>query len=258
MQIDGRNRRSFFLLGGYDLEMLTIRGLLEQKGVGYADRHLQWNNANLSVYREELETHPPEEWVVYGVELREDRQPPSHYVAIDHHNSRADCPSALEQVMELLHVSPDRYLQLVAANDKAYIPGMMALGASAGEIERIRRADREAQGVTAEEERLAERALAERHRKVGDLQIVKAISPRFSPICDRLFPYRSLLIYTDKEWTFYGEGAEEVRAAFEEEIRSGNLYFGGGDCGYVGTVQHVFTAGEIETMVRQIEQLNNK
>lgn len=57
MQVEPDKERFFFLLGGGDLEMQTIRRLLEEKGVGYADHGLRWDNANLSAYREELAAH---------------------------------------------------------------------------------------------------------------------------------------------------------------------------------------------------------
>ena len=54
-------------------------------------------------------------------------------------------------------------MQLVAANDSRYIPGMIKLGASREEIDDIRRADRAAQGVSeGDDERLAEESLKKR------------------------------------------------------------------------------------------------
>jgi len=44
-----------FLLGGYDLEMLTIKQLLEGRdGCMVADKRLRWDNAALSAYQQEL------------------------------------------------------------------------------------------------------------------------------------------------------------------------------------------------------------
>ena len=42
---------SLFLLGGHDLEMLTIRNVLDAHGYTYVDHQLQWNNAKLSSYQ---------------------------------------------------------------------------------------------------------------------------------------------------------------------------------------------------------------
>ena len=244
----------FFLLGGADLEMQTIREILLREEISFADHHLRWDNALLSSYRKELQ-EVKEGQTVYGIELREDILPPACYWAIDHHNELSSSPCALEQVMELLQLPMNRYDQLVAANDKAYIPGMLALDASSEEIERIRLADRKAKGVTDEEERLAEKAIANNLEVTNGLKIVHALSSRFSPICDRLFPYHKLLVYTETEWMYYGEGSTQVCNLFTEEFAAGNLFYGGGEHGYVGIKQNVYNKDEILEMVNRIKNL---
>ena len=96
------SERQLFLLGGHDLEMLTIRQQLDRTGIAYVDHQLRWDNARLSSYRKELEEASAKDWIVYGVELQEDIPKPPGYRAIDHHNSFAHFDSALEQVMALL------------------------------------------------------------------------------------------------------------------------------------------------------------
>lgn len=253
MQVRNKFEDMMFLLGGHDLEMLTIREVLHKAGIKYADHELQWNNACLSSYRKELKEASGKGWIVWGIELQEDTITPPCYRRIDHHNDSAHLPSALEQVLDVLDLPMDRYLQLVAANDKAYIPGMLQLNATADEVEIIRRADRKAQGVTDEDELLAEKAITENCKKAGDLLVVRALSPRFSPICDRLFPYRCLLIYTDDEWIYYGEGAMRVRKWFENDFLAGKLFCGGGENGYVGTVKSKFLQEELDKMILKIE-----
>lgn len=49
------SERQLFLLGGHDLEMLTIRQQLDRTGIAYVDHQLRWDNARLSSYRKELE-----------------------------------------------------------------------------------------------------------------------------------------------------------------------------------------------------------
>lgn len=245
--------RLLFLLGGHDLEMLTIRQQLDWMEIAYVDHQLCWNNAWLSSYRKELEEVSAKGWIVYGVELQEDIPKPSGYIAIDHHNTYAHLESALEQVMALLGQPMDRYQQLVAANDKGYIPGMLEIGATQDEINLIRRADRKAQGVTNEDECLAEQAVINNCTKIGDLFVVKAFSSRFSPICDRLFPFQSLLVYTDKEWVYYGKDVEKVKKFFEKDYLSGNLFYGGGENGYVGVKFGVYSLEEIQKMVEHIK-----
>lgn len=244
-----------FLLGGYDLEMLTIREVLEHQGVAYADHHLNWHNARLSSYRQDIDEACCRECVIGGIELQEDIAVPSLYRRIDHHNELAYLPSALEQVLNILNLPMNRYFQLVAANDKAYIPGMMQLGATAEEVENIRRADRKAQGITDEDELLAEKTIAENCERIGDLLMVRALNSRFSPICDRLFPYNRLLIYTDDEWMYYGEGAMSVCRLFETDFKNGKIFYGGGDQGYVGTVKNIFPKEDLMEMIHKIKVL---
>lgn len=248
------NRSSmFFLLGGADLEMQTIRSILVSENIPYADYGLRWDNAFLSRYQKELDEHS-DTWI-YGVELQEDIPLPSNYKAIDHHNQNTGLPSALEQVVNLLQLPMTRYWELVAANDKAYIPGMMEKGASEEEITTIRLADRKAQGVSEEEEELAVKAISENRKEVNGLTVIYANSSRFSPICDRLFPYKRLLIYTDSEWMYYGEGAVLVRNLFQSEYRNGGLFYGGGLEGYVGIKQHFYGKEEVLKMITQIINL---
>ena len=244
----------FFLLGGADLEMQTIRDVLVRQGIPFADHHLRWDNALLSSYQEELQETKGGQ-TIYGIELQEDILPPAYYQAINHHNGLSSLPCALEQVMEILQLPMNRYEQLVSANDKAYIQGMLALGATSEEIATIRLADRKAQGVTNEEEQLAEKAIADNQEFVNGLIIVRALCSRFSPICDRLFPLHKLLIYTDTEWMYYGKRADEVRSLFFKEFDDGNLFYGGGEQGYVGIKQNVYNKDEILEMVNRIQNL---
>ena len=232
-----------FLLGGQDLEMQTIRELLAANQIPYADRQLRWDNAVVSRYAEDIEKfcafHPLGR--IYGIELANDLPSlPSSYQSID-------------QVLHLLRLPVERRHQLVAANDCRYIPGLQAAGATPEEIAEIRKADRQAQGVSDEEERLAEEAIAHHLKRRGRLLVVRAGCSSFSPICDRLYPYHSLLIYTADEWVFYGEGADRVRDMFVDDYRQGKLYCGGGPSGYVGTRRGTYTESEINEFVEQIK-----
>lgn len=245
-----------FLLGGQDLEMQTIRELLSVHHIPYADRQLRWDNAKVSCYKEDIEkfcaSHPMGR--IYGIELANDLPSlPSSYQSIDHHNELSYRPSALEQVLHLLRLPVERRHQLVAANDCRYIPGLQAAGATPEEIAEIRKADRRAQGVSDEEERLAEEAIAHHLKRRGRLLVVRAGCSSFSPICDRLYPYHSLLIYTADEWVFYGEGADRVRDMFVDDYRQGKLYCGGGPSGYVGAQRGTYTESEINEFVEQIK-----
>lgn len=242
--------QKLFLLGGYDLEMLTIRQMLEdRKDCVVIDKHLRWDNAKLSAYHDELQTYANN---IYGIELQEDLVPPANYHRIDHHNDLDGLPSAVEQVAEVLGVPLSRDQQLVAANDKGYIPAMQQLAATAEEIDNIRKRDRAAQGITAEEEMLAERSVSENLTRCGTLTIVKSLTSRFSPICDRLFPYQQLLIYTEYEWMYYGERKTELVKQLSDVIKQKKAFYGGGDCGYVGSVKHAFSKKQINLFVEHI------
>ena len=252
-EMNTNSQASLFLLGGYDLEMLTIKQMLEGKeGCIIMDKHLQWNNAWLSAYQNELSEFAVNN--IYGIELQEDIPLPRNYHRIDHHNDWADKPSSLEQVAEVLGVELTWYQQLVAANDRGYIPAMTELGASKEEIDDIRRKDRAAQGATVEDETLAEKAIAENLHVYKGLSVIKAFSSRFSPICDRLFPYRRLLIYTDDEWMYYGEGTARLVCLLAEDISRKKVFHGGGDNGYIGTVQSAYDKTEIEQFVEKTIQ----
>lgn len=250
--------RFIFLLGGADLEMHTIRQLLDKNGYRYYDKHLRWDNACLSAYRKEIEDYTEDDiplWV--GIELQEDMTPPTRYICIDHHNSNAHKPSSLEQLAELLVIPLSRQEQLIAANDRAYIPGMKALQASDAEIAGIRQADRACQGVTEEEEKLTEQAIREHIQVCDNLIVVRALCHRFSPICDRLFPYERLLIYTDEEWMYYGKQAERLVKNFQSDIQHGGIFYGGGPDGYIGCKRKVYTSREIQQHVELIKNLMN-
>lgn len=226
-----------FLLGGYDLEMLEIKKLLKEQGIRYADKKLNWENARLKMYDDEIKRYADKTaYTLYGVELDEDNYSklPENYHKIDHHNSLSNMPSSIEQVCALLGTTMSRHQQLVAANDKAYIPGMIAMRATDAEIADIRLKDRQAQGVTPEDECLAKQALKNKKQE-GDLIIVYSRSNRFSPICDSLYPCSKLLIYTIDELVYYGKEKDKLVSLFAEEIESGNMYHGGGDTGFIGT-----------------------
>ena len=240
-----------FLLGGYDLEMLTIKQMLEGRDDCVVfDRHLNWGNAILSAYGDEIKNHPDSP--VYGIELKEDIPCPKNYHSIDHHNSKEDNASSLEQVADILGIKLDRQQMLVAANDKGYIPAMMEIGATKVEIADIRRKDRKAQGISVEDERLAEESIEKFLATYGELYVVKSLTSHFAPICDRLYPYHELLVYTDEEWVYYGKRKPYLVEKLQNEIQQGRIYHGGDDQGYIGTVKGAFTIKDINNFVEKM------
>jgi len=176
-----------FLIGGADLEMLTIKRLLATNGFAegenMADYHLAWG-AKLSDYQNLFNNTQ----TFVGIELTQDTDPPPHYINIDHHNENSRKSSSLEQVIELLKnefgiaIELTRELQLIAANDKGYIPAMIEMGATPEEIADIRRRDREAQGVTEEDERLGKKSIKKNLKVEHGVTLVKHSLPGFQPL----------------------------------------------------------------------------
>jgi hypothetical protein len=246
---------SIFLLGGHDLEMVEIRKILSLNEIHYYDKNLKWNNAFLSQYQEVFNKHDS----FVGIELVEDIPAPPHYILFDHHNQNAEKPSAIEQVAELLGVTLSHHQQLVAANDKGYISAMQKMGATKQEIEEIRRQDRKAQGVTEEDEKLAEMSIQENLTSQNSITIVKSFTTSFSAITDRLFPTERLLIYSDDALTYYGQHAKEIAQSFKLLIEEHKAYYGGGDNGYFGIAGQRFSSDELlqikDTLISKLTNL---
>ena len=250
-----------FLLGGHDLEMREIKKILESiPDILFFDERFQWHNANLSAYKPVLHQYGNSSNVmIYGIELLEnDALPlPLNYCRIDHHNKDNTNVSSLEQVAEILNIKLTWEQQLIAANDRGYIPAMQQLGASPKEIQQIRLRDRMSQGVTEEDELLAKKAIENSIIEQGVI-VVESESNRFSPICDRLYPYEKLLIYTDDELMYYGKGKERLPAHFDSEVNAGKMFHGGGSDGYFGTAKGVYPLKEIIRLKNKIIQLIHK
>lgn len=241
-----------FLLGGHDLEMLEIKTLLEGEGYDVRDHNLGWENAELDAYKDVLEQNPNAEFV--GVELRDCNHISKKYkyILIDHHNELSYKPAAILQVAALLGKQPDRRMLLVAANDSGYIPAMQAMSATDEEIDAIRRSDRAAQGISMTDEILAEETVANNVLEYGQLLVVKSKTSKFASICDRLYPYQRLIIYTDVEWMYYGEGKAELVTDLSEDISMNIVFHGGSDKGYIGCTRGAYGKKEIEQFVKQI------
>lgn len=156
-------------------------------------------------------------------------------VVVDHHGQRAgeDQRTALEQVFALLALPRERWTRwhsLVAANDRAYIPGLLAAGATAQEVARVRAADRAAQGITRDEEDDAERALERAERLCsGRLTVVNARHARLATVEDRLHAalggpgFENLLLIAPAEVNFSGDG--RVALALDRRFPGG--WYGG-------------------------------
>jgi hypothetical protein len=226
-----------FFLGGHDLEMLTIGELIRRHSThALEDRGLAWGAA-ASDYREAIMAALGRGETPVLVELRLDLDlPHGRVVVVDHHGEAAgrDRPTSLHQVFALLGLPSSlwtRRHELVAANDRGYIPELAAVGASLEEMREIRAADRAAQGVTAEQEAAAAAAAAHPTLLLGGrLAVFELPHAKTSPLVDRLQPelggpgYENLLIRSPGEWNFFGLGSAVL--ALDRAFPGG--WFGGG------------------------------
>ncbi len=239
-----------YLLGGQDLEMFEIEQLLKQNNCVYYNNHLQWGvvlSSYKDIFREISGTQ------VVGIELPDDiTDKDFKYINIDHHNDNFKNDSSLEQVAKLLGVELNRYQMLVAENDKGYIPAMKEFGASDNEIEDIRKKDRLAQGCSDEDERFAVTSISKNKKEFGDLIIVYSLSSKFSPICDRLYTYKKILVYHGHELNYYGKNAKEVYEYLK--LKCATTYAGGYNISYTGCIAG--TEKELNQLIKDIIKMN--
>lgn len=213
--------RLVFFLGGRDLEMVTIRGLLQIHAPrGFHDKGLTWG-ARASAYQGEIESALAAGKTPVLIELENDLGlgPATTIVIVDHHGERAGAeePTSLHQVFRLLGLSAAAWThwhELVAANDRGHIPALLEAGATQEEIVQVRAADRAAQGITPEEEAQGERAAACAETLLeGKLTITRLPHSRTATVADRLHDalggpgYKNLLVLCPHEVDVYGTGA---------------------------------------------------
>ena len=227
-----------FFLGGRDLEMATIRALLDRlmragdaRVAAVHDPGLAWGAA-ASDHAAEIGVAAAAGLVPVLVELAPDIALPPGTLQIDHHGERTAEPCALRQVFDLLTLPAadwTRQLALVAANDTGHVPGLRAMGATEAEVAASRAADRAAQGITAAEEAAGLAALAAARLALrGTLRIVRLPHGRAATVADPLAlrdDTRDLLLLTPGTREFYGSGARIARldAAFPGGWRGGAL-----------------------------------
>ena len=233
-----------FLLGGYDLEMLAIKELLDSKGIRYYDKSLSWG-AKLSQYKEFFNDKD----YFYAIELEEDVQPPKYYKLIDHHGKHSDKQSSLEQIAKILNISLSREQKLIAANDSHYIKGLQERGATQEEINHIRKLDKRVQGITQEDEELAKKSL-------NNSPYVYAHTDKFSAISDLLIEqYSQYIIYNDTTLSFYGYKITDIIDWLHtKEIQEDAYYYGGGKFGFVGIKNNVLSRKKIIELLTEFKK----
>lgn len=224
-----------FVIPANDLEAIAIATLLTRAGETHWITNQPWGATWAALEPDiqlRLQALPPGTQI-YGVELGGPN--PFGAVNIDHHwyetDDRWRPDSSLEQLAALLALPLTREEQLIAANDRGYIPAMLALGATEAEVQHIRRQDRAAQGLTPADEQRAESDTARaviRDRRAW----VNVTGSPTSAHGDRLFgKVREWLLAGDDRWSYSGPRHQQFGANVGEE----NHWRGGAaDSGYAG------------------------
>lgn len=192
-----------------DLESVTIIDLLERHGerllVTGQRWGATWKGLEESI-RQEVQNALTAGIEVRGIELA--GPPPAGAHNIDHHRYAGDDRShpltSLEQTADVLGCDLSRHERLVAANDRGYIPGLIAAGASESEVAAIRAGDREAQGLTAEDEAQARRDVARAEWR-GRAAVLHCEDRSTAWHTDLLYgSYDELLLASPANWVYFG------------------------------------------------------
>lgn len=259
--------KDVYLTGGGDYEMERVRKAISRAGAESVDKRVSWEDADIATYQEEAEQILQDGNTPVAVELRGAEQVPG-VVDIDHHNEKSARPASITQVLERLGLNPTLADRLAAANDAEYFAGMDKVVATkltqirekleaAGideaiieqrlegskrwmqyMVDRVRRKDREAQGVTETMEDEAEAAISDAQYGANGLVLVSITADRPSTVTDRLHytwedGKEKLIVVCnsdkpEKEVWFYGSGklAQTVREHFlalkDEQMQDGS------------------------------------
>jgi hypothetical protein len=189
----------------------NVKTLITKQGWGAS-----WDGLEPEI-KKQIEEYKNKGYKIFGVELQ--GSAPEGAVNIDHHkydgDDRSNEKSSLEQVADLIGYKLSLYEEFVAENDKGFIPKMLELAKTKNLskeqtqklINEVRLQDRAAQGITPEQEKIAEKAIEE--AKISDsLTVVHMAHSKTSTVCDRLWgSYKNLLIISDDgEVNFFGSG----------------------------------------------------
>ncbi len=237
-----------FLLGGHDLEMITIRDILDEHDIPYFDESQKWG-AKLSDYSKRLQEDSKKQF--YAVELSvDDASLLEKYTIdiIDHHNEYAHRDASLLQILMILDIEPTRDHELIAANDENHINGMKCEAATEQEIEDIRKRDRQIQGITGEQEKTAKKEI-ETIEKKNALSIIKSSLDTFTPIVD-FCDARPLLVYSSNALMFYGD-ISNLKEKYSDQIKNNEAFHG---LNYFGFDQEYLASQDIEKYVEEIAE----
>lgn len=243
------DKKSLFLLGGYDLEMIEIKNILVENNQDFLDNSLSWG-AKLSSYQDALNEIQNKSRLIIAVELLNDIPTPTNFLNIDHHNNFNHLPSSIEQVANFLEIELTDYQKLVAINDVEHIKGLKKAGASKEKIEELRQKDRFYQGVTQEDEFLALKELTSKKYQ-NNCCIIKTTLSKFSPLTDKL-EEENLIVYSDKEMIYYGKNRNKLIEKFGHYVKEHKAFYGGTNEGFFGFVKDVFDEVQINTFLEEI------
>lgn len=191
------------------LKEKNIKTLVTKQGWGAS-----WDGLEPEI-KEKIKEYKNKNFEIYGVELQ--GQAPEGAINIDHHrydgDDRTNEFSSLEQVAKLVGHRLSLFEEFISANDKGFIPAMLALAKTKNLseketqklINKVRLQDRAAQGITPEQEEIAEKAIQE--AEVSDrLTVVRMSHSKTATVCDRLYGgYKNLLVISDNgEVNFFG------------------------------------------------------
>jgi len=256
-----------FLLGGHDLEMVEIISMLKGEGfvdgvklpennLLYFDNNLVWG-AKWSDYDTVLRDQKYSSYIIYGIELTKDIELPPNCKIIDHHNELPPEPTSIEQIAQILGLTLTRWQALVAANDHGYIKGLRIICATNDEIQKVRKLDRDNQGVTEEQWNKAQYDIrvARRVEYYYDLTIVNTRVDKFTAVTDQLPDENKLLVYNTNKICYYGESALNLaKSIFIQIFGSEEIYSGGSIAGFCGVKRDV-TTQEIERTILQLKEI---
>jgi hypothetical protein len=229
------DKSRLWILPVNDLESHAIRDLLNAAGQdciqteqGWGARWTTLAPSILERCQEFREAHP--DGTIYGIELAGPN--PFDAIDIDHHRysgeDRTSQWSSLEQVAAILKIKLNREQQLVAINDRAWIPGLLAAGISWPEITAIRERDRRVQGVTPDDEAQAHRDLITARRDNGVWIVECPLEPRSAHtdfLAKREGEPQPALLKGPKSWCYSGPQSGQLGSqAWPETHWSGGGY----------------------------------
>ena len=199
-------------VGGHNGAVDEIIRICGKEGIKVIDRHLTFTEHMLGTsidpyegdfFRELHEGRIPILVNFFFEREEEPQEPPMGSILIN-----PDKGSMLMQFLNLIgKKKPSRHQYLIAENEEGYVPYMIeGMDASEQEIANILEEDRQALGITPEEEEEAKRAIANAEEKYG-VTVIRTAAP-IRAVIDRVFNYfepMKVLIITGWRVVFYDD-----------------------------------------------------